>query len=191
MPHPIGEYFWVKFGADFMMCFSYSFFAFGWVWIMFENYDKKNYKEMALYTSLFFGSWMLIPLLSKLFPINDTEVYTIRYMDTQIIAWIVNVIAGYILFFIIYGSGKLRKRDYKLFGYVFLIGFLESLFMVLPLYIFQIRPMGLIYFVFELFFLFNQGTPYLYILQKEVLPFLGKKIRSKKEKKLLVPIART
>jgi len=191
IPHPSGEYFWVKFGADFMMCFSYSFFAFGWVWIMFENYGKKDYKEMLLYTGLFFGSWMLTPLLSTLFPINDTIVYTIRYMDTQMIAWFVNVFVGYTLLFIIYGIGKLRKRDFKLIGYIFLIGILESLFMVLPLYIFHIRPMGLIYFIYELFFLFNQGAPYLYILQIELLPFLRTKIRRKNEEKLLVPIART
>ncbi|TFF89361.1 MAG: hypothetical protein EU548_07610, partial [Promethearchaeota archaeon] len=31
MSRPLGEYFWVKFGADFMMTFSYAMFAFGWL----------------------------------------------------------------------------------------------------------------------------------------------------------------
>jgi hypothetical protein len=186
MPHPIGEYFWAKFGADFMMDISYSLFAFGWLWLMFENYTKRNYREIFLYTSLFFGSWMLTPLVSELLPLNNTIVYTVRHMDTQILIWIINVFAGYSLLFIIYGTGKWRKRDYKLIGYVFLIGVLESFFMEFPLNVFHIRPVGTLLFIYELFFLFNQGAPYLWILQIEILPFLSKKILRKKEEKPIV-----
>jgi len=188
LPHPLGEYFWVKFGADFMMCVSYSIFAFGWLWIMFENYVKRNYKEILLYTSLFLGSWMLIPLLSQVISIDDTTVFTIRYMDSQMILWILNVMIGYGLLFYIYGTGKVRKKDYKLIGYVFLIGVLESAFMELPLYIFQIRPIGFSFLIFELFFLFNQGAPYLYVLQVEVLPLLSKKVFKRKKEDLMVEV---
>jgi len=180
MPHPLGEYFWIKSGADFMMCISYSLFAFGWLWIMYENYVKKNLKEIILYTSLFFGSWMLIPFISKILPINDTEVYTVRHMDSQMGVWISNVIIGYILFCIIYGTGKLRERDFKLIGYVFLVGCLESFFMEFPLFISGIRPTGIPFLIYEIFFLFNQGAPYLYILQVEVLPILTRKIKKNK-----------
>ena len=182
MPHPLGEYFWIKSGADFMMCISYSLFAFGWLWIMYENYVKKNLKEIILYTSLFFGSWMLIPFISKILPINDTEVYTVRHMDSQMGVWISNVIIGYILFCIIYGTGKFRDRDrdFKLIGYVFLVGCLESFFMEFPLFISGIRPTGIPFLIYEIFFLFNQGAPYLYILQIEVLPFLTRKKNKKK-----------
>ena len=46
VPHPLGNYFLLKFGCDFMMTFSYSLFAFPWLWIMFENIEKKNIKIM-------------------------------------------------------------------------------------------------------------------------------------------------
>ncbi|MBY9004637.1 MAG: hypothetical protein KGD73_11735, partial [Candidatus Lokiarchaeota archaeon] len=57
-------------------------------------------------------------------------------------------------------------------------------FMEFPLFIYRIRPTGLPFLIFEVFFLFNQGAPYLYILQIEVFPFLNKKIKYKKEKKV-------
>ena len=31
MPHPLGGFFWLKFGADFMMTISYALFAFSWI----------------------------------------------------------------------------------------------------------------------------------------------------------------
>ena len=186
IPHPIGEYFWTKFGIDFMMDVSYSLFAFGWLWIMFENYTKRNYREIFLYTSLFFGSWMVTPLVSALIPLNNTIVFTVRHMDTQILIWIINVFIGYSLLFVIYGTGKWRKKDYKLIGYVFLIGVLESFFMEFPLNVYHIRPVGTLLFIYELFFLFNQGAPYLWILQTEILPLFSKKILRKKEEKPIV-----
>ena len=184
VPQSLGAYFWAKLGADFMMCISYSIFAFSWLWIMYENYTKKDVKEIILYTSLFFSSWMLIPLIAKLVPLNDVEVYTVRHMDSQMGIWISNAIIGYVILIIIYGLGKIRERDFKLIGYVFLVGCLESFFMEFPLFIYRIRPTGLPFLIFEVFFLFNQGAPYLYILQIEVFPFLNKKIKYKKEKKV-------
>ena len=191
MPHPIGEYFMAKFGIDFMMDVSYSLFAFGWLWIMFENYTKKNYREIFLFTSLFFGSWMVTPLVSALMPLNNTIVFTVRHMDTQILIWIINVFIGYSLLFIIYGTGKWRKKDYKLIGYVFLIGVLESFFMEFPLNVYHIRPIGALLFFYELIFLFNQGAPYLWILQMEVLPLLSKKILRKKTEKHVIKLVTT
>ena len=51
MPHPLGDYFWLKSGCDFMMTFSYAMFAFCWLWIIFENIDTSEKKEIIFYTS--------------------------------------------------------------------------------------------------------------------------------------------
>lgn len=185
MPHPLAEYFWLKFGADFMMCISYSIFAFAWLWIMFENIEKRNYKEMFFFTALYFGVWMLIPFLSFLIPINDTIVYTVRHMDALLVVWITNVFIGYIFLTLIYGTNWFGSKDLKVIGYVFVIGCLESFFMEFPLFISGIRPTGILFLLYEVLFLFNQGAPYLYVLYDKILPWLGQKMK-KKEMVLLV-----
>lgn len=179
MPRPLGGYFWLKFGCDFMMTFSYSLFAFPWMWIIFENFEKREFKEIAFYTSLYFGSWMLTPLLSILLPIDDTMVNTVRYMDTQLIVWIVNVFVGYSILAVLYGTNIINSKDPKIIGFVFIVGCAESFCMEFPLFIFGIRPTGIVFLIFEIFFLVNQGTPYLYILWDKILPWLGDKIKRK------------
>lgn len=176
MPHPLGEYIIIKFGADFMMTISYSLFAFTWLWIVFENIEKKDLKEVGLYSALYFCFWMLIPLLSLLLPINDTTVYCVRHMDTQISAWIINVIVGYSILVILYGTNIINKKNRKIILYIFLIGCLESFYMEFPLFVSGIRPNNILFLIFEIFFLFNQGAPYLYILWDVIIPILKKKI---------------
>ena len=175
MPHPLGEYIIIKFGADFMMTISYSLFAFTWLWIVFENTEKKDLKEVGLYSALYFCFWMLIPLLSLLLPINDTTVYCVRHMDTQISAWIINVIVGYSILVILYGTNIINKKNRKIILYIFLIGCLESFYMEFPLFVSGIRPNNILFLIFEIFFLFNQGAPYLYILWDVIIPILKKK----------------
>ncbi|MHA1641640.1 MAG: hypothetical protein ACTSUX_05450 [Promethearchaeota archaeon] len=189
MPHPLGDYFWIKFGADFMMCFSYSMFAFCWLWIMFENFESKKIKETIKYTLIFFGSWLLIPFLSLLIPLNDTIVYTVRHMETQMTVWVINVIIGYSILILIYGTNLFKSKNIRVLFYVFLVGCLESFFMEFPLLIAGIRSLGFLFLIFEVFFLFNQGAPYLYILYDKVLPLISKKISSKKKivEEILIP----
>jgi len=181
VPHSIGTLFFLKCGADFMMTMSYSLFAFAWLWIVFENLKEtenkdKVLKELILFTSLYFGSWMLTPMLSQLIPLNDVLVETVRHMDTQILIWIVNVCVGYTVLAIIYGSGKFGERNLKVIGYVFLIGCTQSFFMEFPLFIWGIRPTGIYFLIYEVFFLFNQGAPYLFIMYDKLFPFLNEKI---------------
>jgi len=164
MPRPLGEYFWLKFGADFMMTISYSLFAFPWLWIIFENFEKRDKQEILLFTGFYFSSWMLTPLLSILLPINDTMVNTVRHMDTQMIAWIINVIVGYAILSVIYGTNIINRKNPKIIGFVFLVGCVQSFYMEFPLFLYGIRPTGVAFLVYEVFFLFNQGAPYLYIL---------------------------
>jgi len=179
MPHPLGPYFFLKSGADFMMTLSYSLYAFTWLWIMFENIEKRDKKEILLFTTLFFGLWMTTPLLSLLLPIDNTIVHTVRHMDTQIIAWIANVIIGYSILVIIYGTNLVKSKNLKILGYVFLIGCIESFFMEFPLFITGIRPTNIPFLIYEVFFLFNQGAPYLYILWDKVIPKLKERFFSK------------
>ncbi len=181
MPHPLGNYFWVKFGADFMMTISYSIFAFAWLWIAFENIEKKNYKELAIFTSFYFGAWILTPFLSLWIPLNDSMVVTVRHMDTQLIAWIINVIAGYAVLFLIYGTNKFNSKNIKIVYLVFIIGCMQSFFIEFPLFISGIRPTGIEYLLFEVLFLFNQGAPYLFIMWDIIIPLLKQKIFKKVE----------
>ncbi|MBN1802952.1 MAG: hypothetical protein JW891_15695 [Candidatus Lokiarchaeota archaeon] len=175
IPRQLGSYFFLKFGADFMMCMSYSLYAFAWLWIAFENIEKKNKNELLLFTFLYFAFWMIVPLLSTIVPLYDVSVYTIRHMDSQIIVWIVNVFVGYLLLAIIYGTKYFGKKDLKILLYVLIIGCTESFFMEVPLFIFGIRPNNGWLLLYEIFFLFNQGAPYLYIFWDKILPFLKKK----------------
>ena len=177
LPRPLGDYFWLKFGCDFMMTISYGIITFSWLWIMFENYVKRNLKEILLFTCLYFGFWMTIPFLSFLIPWNDSIVDTIRHMDTQIIIWIINVMIGYGILSVIYGTKKFGRKDPWVIGYVFLVGCLASFIMEFPLFLAGIRPTGLLFVAYETIFLFNQGAPYLYIMYDKLFPWLAKKIK--------------
>jgi len=179
VPTSYGNYFWQKFGADFMMIFSYSIFIFPWVWIVFENFVKKNMKEILILTSIFFGAWMLTPILSFLLPIDDTIVETVRYMNTQALVWLINAGMGYLLLIIIYGTNLFKSKDIKVIGVVFILGCLGSFFMEFPLFITGIRPTGILFLLYEVMILFNQGAPYLYIIYDKILPFLSEKILKK------------
>jgi len=179
MPRPLGSYLWPKFGADFMMTFSYSMFAFGWLWIMFENFIKRNKKEILLFTSIYFGSWILIPFLSFWLPLNDTIVDSVRYMDTQMVAWVINIFVGYFILFLIYGTNKFKSKNPKIILLVFIVGCTNGFFMEFPLLISGIRPTGALYLLYGVVFMFNQGAPYLYIAYDKVLPWLIVKTKKK------------
>ncbi len=164
LPHPLGQYFWPKFGADFMMTISYALFTFSWLWIMFENLRVKNKNEIIKYTSLFFGFWLLTPLLSIILPIDNTIVETVRHTGSQI--WLFNLILGYGILLIIY------RKELKTVFKLFLIGMMGAIVMELPLYLFGIRPTGIGFILFESVFLLNQGVPYLFLVWDKLLPKL-------------------
>lgn len=179
IPTSLGNYFWPKFGSDFMMTFSYSMFIFSWIWIMFENYVKRNLKEIIGYTLLFFTAWTLTPFLSLILPLNNTIVETVRHMDSQILVWQVNVGIGYLLLFLIYGTNWFKSKDLRVIGYVFVLGCIGSFFMEFPLLISGIRPTGIIFLLYEVVILFNQGAPYLYILYDKIFPWISYKIKNR------------
>lgn len=165
MPHPLGHFFWLKFGADFMMTLSYALFAFSWIWIMFESIRKNpiDTKKIVKYTSVYFIMWILVPLLSIILPINNTIVEAIRRMDTQLPLMIITVVVGYLILLIIY------RKELGLVARIFLVGVMASLIMEIPLYLFHIRPTGIKFIFFEALFLLNLGVPYLFLLWDKLL----------------------
>lgn len=166
LPHPLGQYAWLKFGADFMMTISFAIFMFAWMWIMFENYHKRNRREMAFFTTCLFGAWLATPHISQLIPLNDVLVQTVRH--TNSIAWVVNFTIGYGLLALIYGTHYFKSKDPRKIGYVFMLGVVGALMMELPLLISGIRPTSWPFFLFEAVFLINQGAPYLFLAYDKI-----------------------
>ena len=188
IPRPLGNYFWPKFGADFMMTLSYAMFAFGWLWIMFENFTKRNFKEITRFTTIFFTSWLIIPFLSFAIPLNDTLVRSVRYMDTQMVVWIINFFVGFIILYYIYGTNKFGSKNPKIVLYVFLVGCTGAFFMEFPLLISGIRPTGVLFLIYDTLLMFNQGAPYLYIAYDKVMPWLKGKLRKKARNELQITV---
>lgn len=166
IPHPTGSYTLLKFGADFMMDISYSLFAFSWLWLALNDIRKNKFlsRETWSYTLIWLVSWLLVPALSSLLPIDDTIVQTVRHMNSQFILWIINIFVGYGLLSYIY------RDQPKIVLYAFVVGMTGSVIMEFPLYLFGIRQTGLTFLLFETVVLLNQGVPYLLILIDKIIP---------------------
>lgn len=171
VPRPQGQYMWPKFGADFMMTISYALFTFPWLFIVFRNLrqGKLFSKEVVKYTLIWVSMWFLTPLLSALLSINDTPVEAVRYMNSQFPVWIINLFIGYGLLLVVY------RNNLALVGRILGIGVLGALIMELPLYLFRIRPTGILFVIFEGFFLLNQGVPYLFLTFDKIIPAVQRK----------------
>ncbi len=171
--HPPGPLLLLKFGADFMMTISYALFTFPWLLIVFRNLRQGTLfsKEALKYTFLWVGLWFLTPLLSFLLIFDETTVEAVRHMDSQFPFWILNLFIGYGLLLIIY------RKNLALVLRILILGVVGALIMELPLYLFGIRPTGILFVVFEGFFLLNQGVPYLFITVDKIIPALQGKDR--------------
>jgi hypothetical protein len=176
LSHPLNSYALQKFGADFMMTISYSLFTFPWLWIMFENFYQKNRREILTFTIYYFGAWMIVPFLSLLVNIDNSLVETVRHMGGQIDFWIFNAVMAYVLLFVVYGTNLFGSKNPKKILCVFVVSFLGSLIMELPLYASGIRQTGLVFVLFEGLILLNQGVPYLFLVYDKVIPFVKRKI---------------
>jgi hypothetical protein len=164
------EFALAKFGADFMMTISYSLFAFTWAWIMFESWPTRNTRDMVLYSSLLFGSWMIEPFLSAAIPWCDGLVITVRHMGTQIPAQIAAVVGGYVILVALYW-----KSDRKVIFYIFFVACFQGFVMEFPLWVSGIRPTGIDVLLYETIVLCNQGIPYLYVIWNKIIPWLSAK----------------
>jgi hypothetical protein len=171
VPHPLGSFWLLKFGADFMMTISYTLFTFPWLYIVFRNIRQRTLlsKEVVRYTLIWIAMWFLTPLLSTLLPINNMPVEAVRHMNSQFSVWIVNLIIGYGLLVIVYRNNL--RIVLSLLG----VGVLGALIMEMPLYLFRIRPTGILFVIFEGFFLLNQGVPYLFLLVDKLIPAFQRK----------------
>lgn len=174
VPRPQGAYLWPKFGADFMMTISYALYAFPWLYIVFRNLRQGTLfsKEVLKYTAVWVVAWFLVPLLSFLLSIDDTPVQAVRYMNSQFTGWIVNLFIGYGLLAIVYRKNLARV------AYLLGIGALGAFVMEVPLYVFGIRPTGILFIIFEGFFLLNQGVPYLFLTVDKIIPAAQRRFRS-------------
>jgi hypothetical protein len=154
---------WIKHVTDFMMDVSYGIVAFSWVWIAFE---KKSPRDVALWTLVLFGGWLLVPFASILVHLNDDPITTVRYMQSQVWLQIVVVIAGYVLL-------AAMRYSYRTILYVFAIGCMLSFMMEFSLFVSGIRPRNLQVLVYETLILTNQGVPYVYVIWDRILPALA------------------
>jgi len=174
VPHQFGILYLQKLSADFMMTISYGLFAFTWVWLLFEYWKSKiSLKKIIQYTIYWITAWVAIPWLSTLISWNDVVVHSVRHMDSQFLAWVVNIIAGYILLSIIACSGRFGKKEPKRkILHIFLMGIFVAFLMEFPLFVFGIRPVNFSFLVYETVFLFNQGAPYLWIMSERLFPYI-------------------
>lgn len=150
----------MKIAVDFMMDFTYGLLAFSWVMIMFE---RKNIKEIILWTTLLYGGWLIIASLSQILPLNDTEITTIRHMKHLRIIEISIVVIGYLLLVIL-------GYNYKKIIFIFWVGTMLSFMMESYLLFTGIRPSGFDLLLYDSLILTNQGIPYLYIIFDKIIP---------------------
>ncbi|MFX1409086.1 MAG: hypothetical protein ACFFA6_01940 [Promethearchaeota archaeon] len=152
----------MKIAVDFMMDFSYGLLAFSWVMIMFE---RKGIKEVLQWTSLLYGGWFLIAILSQMLPINDLEIMTIRHMKHLRVVEILTVVFGYLLLLFL-------RYNYKTILFVFWVGTMLSFMMESYLLFTNIRPSGYELLLYDSLILTNQGIPYLFVIFDKIIPKL-------------------
>lgn len=154
---------WIKHPTDFMMDISYGIVAFSWVWIAFE---RRSLQDILFWTTLLFGGWLLVPFASRLFPIRDEPITTIRHMQSQVWVQIAVVAIGYALLFAL-------KYDLKTVLYTFWLGCMLAFMMEFSLFVSKIRPTDVRVLVYETLILTNQGIPYLWVVKDKILPVLA------------------
>jgi hypothetical protein len=157
---------WMKHPVDFMMDFSYGVIAFSWMWIAFE---KKSWGDVAFWTAMVLGGWLIIPAVSFAVPLYDEPIMTVRHMQSQVGFQISAVLGGYVLLTVL-------RYDWRTILYLFGVGCMLGFMMELPLLVTKIRPTSFKLLVFETVILFNQGVPYLYVYWDKVLPWIKTKV---------------
>jgi hypothetical protein len=161
---------WMKHAVDFMMDVSYAIVAFSWMWIAFE---KRSLRDVALWTMGLFAGWLLVPVLSRIFHVNDEPIVTIRHMESQVWLQILAVIAGYVVLLVL-------KYDWRTILYVFCVGCTLSFLMEFSLMVTGIRPPNAELLAYETLILTNQGVPYVYVIWDKILPALKRRLAARK-----------
>jgi hypothetical protein len=153
---------WAKHLVDFMMDISYGIVGFGWVWIAFE---RRNSRDVASWTAILFAGWIAIPVLSRLIPLMDEQIMTVRHMQSQVWIQIVVVLAGYAVLIAL-------GYSWRTIGYVLWVGCMLSFMMESALLVSGVRPPSIKVLIYETVILTNQGIPYLCVIRDKILPAL-------------------
>jgi hypothetical protein len=161
---------WLKFPVDFMMDVSYGVVGFGWAWIALE---RRSVRDVAFWTALLFGGWLLVPLLSRWAPLIEAPVVTVRNMAGRVWLHIAAVVAGYAALLAL--GYSLRRALH-----VFWVGCMLAFMMEFSLLVTGVRSFDLKLLVYETLILTNMGIPYLYIIQDRIVPLLSSKATARK-----------
>ena len=99
-------------------CFSAGFVQFSYVAIMFE---KRNWKELWVWTLIFYLGWILVGVGSQLIPLDDKIIRVSRNMnaDRQRLTFTLMTLGNIIIATILYLFKKLRIEDVI---YLFIVG---------------------------------------------------------------------
>jgi hypothetical protein len=99
-------------------CFSPGFVQFSYVAVMFE---KRNLREILLWTGIFYLGWTLVGVGSQLLPIDDRIIQVWRDMnaDSQRVTFTIMTIINVVIAVLLWQAKKIRLEDV---GYLFLIG---------------------------------------------------------------------
>jgi len=154
---------WLKFPVDFMMDVSYGIVGFGWAWLAFEH---KSLGDVVLWTAVLFGGWLIIPFASRLVPLADARVVTVRHMAGRVWLHIAVVVIGYAVLLAL--GFSLRRVLYVLW-----VGCMLAFMMEFSLLVAGIRSFNLQLLAYETLILTNMGIPYLYIIRDRILPLLS------------------
>ena len=151
---------------------TYGMMQYSYVQVMFtKNPDnpKQMKKERIQLSALFFFGWLFIAYLSIFIPLDDAKVTVARIMTNQRIIEVFVVIAEYcFLAFLAYK--KKFGVNWRVIGYIFLVGFFVHFSMEFTLFLPGIRQSSVFDLVFNSLFEFNMGAPLLYLLLNVLVP---------------------
>jgi len=145
-------------------CFSAGFAQFSYVAVMFE---KRNWRELWLWTIIFYLGWILVGLGSQLIPLDDRIIRVSRNMDAnrQRLTFTLMTLGNVAIAGILYMFKKLRFEDVI---YLFIVGILVEFCLELSMSISGIRmeqgTWSLELMVVNTLIEFNMGIILIYLL---------------------------
>ena len=145
-------------------CFSAGFVQFSYVAIMFE---KRNWKELWLWTLTFYLGWILVGVGSQLIPLDDRIIRVSRNMDAnrQRLTFTLMTLGNIVIAIILCLFKKLRIEDVI---YLFIVGILVEFCLELSLSVSGIRleqgTWSLELMVVNTLIEFNMGIVLMYLL---------------------------
>jgi len=145
-------------------CFSAGFVQFSYVALMFE---KRNWKELWLWTLLFYLGWILVGVSSQLIPLDDRIIRISRNMNADRQRWTFTLmtLGNIVLAAILYIFKKLRIEDVI---YLFIVGILVEFCLELSLSVSGIRleqgTWSLELMIVNTLIEFNMGIVLMYLL---------------------------